>query len=197
MFIYHLSNQYLLSVQSSRIVSSSCVFSEEGYCMPWGEGRMWGVGRKGGSISYGRLHLNWPTMTSRLWEGKPCRCWDNDCCCSVTKSYSALCNPMDTRLPCSSLSPRVCSNSCPLSQLCYPTISSSAPSSFSFSLSQHQSLFQWVDSLYQVAKVSIGASASTSVFPMNIHGWFPLGLTGLISLPSNELSRVFSSTTIQ
>ena len=70
-------------------------------------------------------------------------------------------------------------------------------SSFAFSLSQHQSLFQWVDSSYQVAKVSTRASASTSVFPVNIRGWFPLGLTGLISLPSNELSRVFSGTTIQ
>ena len=125
MFIYHLSNQYLLSEQSSRIVSSSCVFSEEGYCMPWGEGRMWGVGWKGCSISYGRLLLNWPTVTSRLWERKPCRCWDNDCCCSVTKSYSALCNPMDTRLPCSSSSPGVCWSSCPLSQWFNPTISSS------------------------------------------------------------------------
>ena len=38
---------------------------------------------------------------------------------------------------------------------------------------------------------SIGASASASVLPMNIQGWFPLGLTGLISLQSKELSRVF------
>ena len=43
----------------------------------------------------------------------------------------------------------------------------------------------------------IGASASASILPMNIKGWFPLGLTGLISLLSKELSRVFSSTTIQ
>jgi len=43
----------------------------------------------------------------------------------------------------------------------------------------------------------IVASASASVLPMNIHGWFPLGLTGLISLLSEEFSRVFSSTTIQ
>ena len=43
----------------------------------------------------------------------------------------------------------------------------------------------------------IGASASASVLPMNIHGWFPLGLTGLISLQSKGLSRVFSSTTVQ
>ena len=44
---------------------------------------------------------------------------------------------------------------------------------------------------------SIGASASASVFPMNIQGWFPLGLTGLISLQSKELSRIFSSIIVQ
>ena len=63
----------------------------------------------------------------------------------------------------------------------------------------HQGLFQWVGSLHQVAAVwSIGASASASasVFPMNIQGWFPLGLTAFISLLSERLSRVFSSTTV-
>ena len=44
---------------------------------------------------------------------------------------------------------------------------------------------------------SVGTSASTSVLPMNIQGWFPLGLTGLISLQSKGLSRVFSNTTVQ
>ena len=81
------------------------------------------------------------------------------------------------RLPCPSLSPGVCSNSCPLSRRCHPTISSSVtPSPPSLSLSQHQGLFQWVTSGGQ----SIGASAS--VIPMNTQGWFPLGLTGSISL---------------
>ena len=73
----------------------------------------------------------------------------------------------------------------------------SSPTSFpspTFNLSQHQGLFQWVSSLHQVAK-SIGASAS--VIPMTIQGWFPLGLTGLISLLSMGLSRVFSSTIVQ
>ena len=42
----------------------------------------------------------------------------------------------------------------------------------------------------------IGASASLSVFPMTIQGWYPLRLTGLISLLYKELSRVFSSTTV-
>ena len=66
---------------------------------------------------------------------------------------------------------------------------------FAFDLSQHQDLFQWVGSLHQMASVS-GASASATVLLMNIQGWFPLGLTGLISLLSKGLSRVFSNTTI-
>ena len=95
-----------------------------------------------------------------------------------------------------SLSPWVCSNSCPLSQWCLSTILSSvapfsscpqfSPSSGSFPMSQ----------LFASGSQSIGASASASVLPMNIEGWFPLGLTGLILL-SKGLSRVFSSTTVQ
>ena len=78
-----------------------------------------------------------------------------------------------------------------------PTISSSAvpfsscllsfPASGSFPISQ----------LFASGGQSIGASASASVLAMNIHNWFPLGLTGSISLQSNELSRVFSRTTFQ
>ena len=99
------------------------------------------------------------------------------------------------RLPCPSVSPGVCSNSCPLSQWCYLINSSSAtifcclqsfPVSGSFPTSQ----------LFASSGQSIGASVSTSVLPINTQGWFPLGLTGLISLQSKSLSRVFSSTTI-
>ena len=68
----------------------------------------------------------------------------------------------------------------------------SPPSPPAFNLSQHQNLFQWVGSLHQVAS----ASASASVLLMNIQGWFPLGLRGLISLLSKGLSRVFTSTTV-
>ena len=64
-----------------------------------------------------------------------------------------------------------------------------------FNLSQHQVLFQRVDSTH-LGGQSIGASASASVLPMNIQDWFPLGWTGLISLLSKGLSRVFSSTTV-
>ena len=69
-----------------------------------------------------------------------------------------------------------------------------SPPSPVFNLSLHQGLFKWASSLNQVAK-STEASASASVLPMNTQGWFSLGLTGLISLLSKELWRVFSSTT--
>ena len=64
-----------------------------------------------------------------------------------------------------------------------------------FNLSQHQGLFKWISSSHQVAKV-LGVSASASVPPINIHGWFPLGGTGWISLQSKGLSRVFSKASI-
>ena len=101
-----------------------------------------------------------------------------------------------TRLPCPSPSPRVCSNSCPLSWRCHPTFSSSVipfsclqsfPALGSFPMSQ----------LFASGGQSIGASASASVFPMNIQGLFPLGLTGLISLLSKGLSRVLNYSVVQ
>ena len=75
----------------------------------------------------------------------------------------------------------------------HPLFPTSPPA---FNLSQHQGLFQWVSSLHQLAQ-SIGASASASVLPMNIQDWFPLGLTGLISLMSKGLSRVLFNTSVQ
>ena len=98
-----------------------------------------------------------------------------------------------TRLPCPSLSPGVCLNSCPLCQWCHPTISSSVapfscpqsfPASGSFSMS------------WPFASGGQRIRTSASVLPVNIQGWFPLQLTDLISLQSKGLSRVFSSTTI-
>ena len=94
------------------------------------------------------------------------------------------------RLPCPSPTPKVYSNSCPLSQWCHPTISSSVfpfPASGSFQMSQ----------LFASGGQSIGVSASTPVFPMNIQDWFPLGWTGWISLQSKGLSRVFFNSTVQ
>ena len=101
------------------------------------------------------------------------------------------------RPPYPSPSPRACSNSCPLSWQCHPIISSSViplssclqyfPVSGSFPMSQ----------FFGSGGQSIGASASESVLPMNIQDWFPLGMTGLIFLLSNGLSRVSSNTTVQ
>ena len=91
--------------------------------------------------------------------------------------------------PCPSPAPRPCSNSCPLSWWCHPTISSSlvpfssclqsCPASGSFPMSQ----------FFASGGQTIAGSASVSVLPMNIQGWFPLGLPGLISLQSKGLSR--------
>ena len=97
-----------------------------------------------------------------------------------------------SRLPCPSLSPTVCSNPCPLSRWCHPAISSSVvPSPPALSLYQHQGLLQ--SQFFASGGRSIGVSASTSVLPMNIQDWFLLEWTGLISLQSKELSRVFSN----
>ena len=102
-----------------------------------------------------------------------------------------------TRPPCSSPTPRDCSNSCSLSRWCHPTISSSVipfssclqsfPASGSFPMSQ----------FFASGGQSIGVSTSTSVLPMNTQDWSPLGWTGWTSLQSKGLSRVFSNTTVQ
>ena len=118
-------------------------------------------------------------------------------------SVAQLCLTLQThglqhaRPPCPSPTPGACSNSCPLSWWCYPTISpsvvpfSSCPQSFpasgAFPMSQ----------LLTSGSQSIGVSASASVLPMNIQDWFSWRLTGLNSLYSKELSRVFSNTTVQ
>ena len=101
------------------------------------------------------------------------------------------------RLPCPSLSPRVCSNSCPLSRWRHPIISSSVLPFSSCPQSFPASGFFPMSQLFVLVGRSIRASASASVLPVNIWGWFPLGLTGLISLQSKGLSRVFSNTTVQ
>ena len=101
------------------------------------------------------------------------------------------------RPPCPSPTPRVNSNSCPLSRWCHPTISSSvipfSPCVLSFWASGSFPMSQFFASGGQ----SIRVSASASVLPMNIQDWFPLGWTGWIFLPSKGLSRVFSNTTVQ
>ena len=121
--------------------------------------------------------------------------WDMvrwNCCWSVAKLCPTL-KPhglQHARLPYPSLSPRVCSDSRPLIRWCHPTISScvipfssclwSFPASGSSPMSQ----------LFTSGGQSFGASALASVLPVNIQGWFPLELTGLISLLSKGISRV-------
>ena len=99
------------------------------------------------------------------------------------------------RLLCPSISPGVCSDSCPLSWWCYEDISCS-PYPFSFCLQSFPALGSFpMSQLFASAGQNVGAS--TSALPMNIQHWFPLGLTGLISLLFKGFSRVFSSTTLQ
>ena len=92
---------------------------------------------------------------------------------------------------------QACSNSCPSSWWCHPTISSSIISFSSCLQSFPVSESFPVNQFFTSDGPSIGVLASTSVLPMNIYHWFPLGLTGLISLQSKRLSRVFSNTTVQ
>ena len=101
------------------------------------------------------------------------------------------------RLPCLSLSPRACSNSCPFSQWCHSTILSYVipfSSCLRFFPASRCFLMSW---LFASGGQSIGASISASVLLMNIQYWFLLGLTDFISLPSKRFSRVFSNTTVQ
>ena len=118
-------------------------------------------------------------------------------------SVSVMCDSLrpqglqHTRLPHPLPSPWPCSNSCPLSQWCHPTISSSVvlfssrlqsfPASGSFQMSQ----------LFTSGGQSIGVSASASVLAMNIQDGSPFGWTGWISLQSKGISRIFSNTAVQ
>ena len=90
----------------------------------------------------------------------------------------------------------VYSNSCPSSQWCHPTISSSVVPFFSCLPSFPPSGSFQMSQLFTSGGRSTGASASASVLPVNIQGWLPSGLTGLISLLSNGPSRGFSNTTV-
>ena len=101
------------------------------------------------------------------------------------------------RPPCPSPPPEACSNSCPSSRWCHPTISSSVVPFSSYLLSFPASGSFSVSQFFASGSQSIGASASASVLPRNIQDWLPLVWTGLISLQSKGLSRVFSNTTAQ
>ena len=141
--------------------------------------------------------LIWLSVNSR-WKDLGVKMLDLPilCCCfSVTKLCPTLCNSMDCSMPGSSalhylleFAPiHVCwvcdavQPSHPLSPLSPPALNLAQPQSFPVS---------W---LFASGGQSIGASALVSVLPMNIQGWFPLVLTGWISLQSKQLSGVFFS----
>ena len=117
--------------------------------------------------------------------------------CSVVSDSLRPHGLQHARPACPSPTPRVHSNSCPLSWWCHPTISSSVIPFSSCLQSFIPSGSFPVSRLFASGGQSIGASASASVLPKGIHSWFLLGLTGLISLLSKGLSRVFSNTAVQ
>ena len=148
-----------------------------------------------------------PLLSPCPWVYSPCLFLH---CCPVNKFFSSVQfsrsvisdslwphEPQHSRPPCPSPTLGVHPNPCPLSQWFHPTISSSVvhfsscpqsfPASGSFPMSQ----------FFSSGGQSIGVSASTSVLPMNIQDWFPLGWTGWISLQSKGLSRGFSNSTVQ
>ena len=130
--------------------------------------------------------------------------WGFSCLCSsmvVQFSHSVMSDslwahgPQHARPPCSSSTPRTCSNSCPSHQWCHTTILSSVIP-FSSQLQSFPGSFQ-MSQLFASGGQSMGASASASVLPMNTQDWSPLRWTGWISLQSKGLSRVFSDTIVQ
>ena len=121
------------------------------------------------------------------------------CSCSVTKSCLTLQDPMHCSMPSFPVLHHLpeCTQTHvhwvgDVIQPSHPLLSPSPPA---LNLSQQQGLFQWVSSSQHGQSIAISALAS--VLPMNIQEWFPLGLTGWISMQSKRLSRVFSNTTIQ
>ena len=123
--------------------------------------------------------------------------------CSVQFSHSVVSASLwphglqHARPPCASPIPGVYPNPCPLSWWCHPTISSSVVPFFSCLQSFPASVSFPMSQLITSGGQSIGASASTSVLPMNTQDWSPLGWAGWISLQSKGFSRVFSNTTVQ
>ena len=152
--------------------------------MNWSNSRSWWwTGRPGVLQSMGSQLSNWTALMLLCWVP------------SVVSDSLWPHGLQYTRPPCPSPTPRACSNSCPPSRWCHPNILSSVfpfsclqsfPASGSFPMSQ----------FFASGSQSIGVSALASVLPMNIQDWFPLGVTGWISLQFKGLSRVFSNTRV-
>ena len=127
-----------------------------------------------------------------------CYCW----CCSVAQLCPTLCNPMDCSTPGlpvpHHLPEFVQVHVHCISDAVQPSHPLTPSSPSALDLSQHWELFQWVICAHQMTSIdqNTRASALASVFPVNIQGWSPLRLTGLISLLSKGLSGVFSNTTV-
>ena len=136
---------------------------------------------------HSRKKRNYLQMFDKVWDF--C-CWH----CSVAQSCPTLCDPMGCSTPgfpiLHHLPGLAQTHVCGVGDAIQPFHPLSSTST-AFNLCQHQGLFRWVSSSHQVAK-GLGFQ-----LPVNIQDWFPLGLTGWISLQSRELSRVFSITTIQ
>ena len=116
---------------------------------------------------------------------------------SVTSDSLQTHGLQHARLPCPSPTPGACSNSCLSSRWCHTTILPSVVPFSSCLQSFPASGYFPRSQFFASGGQSIGVSASASVLPINIQNWFPLGLTGFISLQSKGLSRVFSNTTVQ
>ena len=118
---------------------------------------------------------------------------------SVTQLCPTLCDPMDCSTPGFPVHhqlPELAQTHIHwVGDAIQPSHPMSSPSPPAPNPSQHQGLFQWVN--FAWSGQSTGVSASAWVLPMNIQDWFPWGLTGMISLQSKGLSRVFSNTTVQ
>ena len=181
-------------------------------------GRWWRIGKPGCSP----WHRKESDTTERLNDNNRCMGLHLDfllcsidlyvCCFVNTILFSLLSVQFSCWVVSSSLQPnglqharplcpsstlRAYSNSCPLSQWCHPTISSSVVP-FSFCLQSFPASGSFpMSPLFTSGSQSIGASASASVLQMNIQDWFPLRWTGWISLQSKGLSRVFSNTTVR
>ena len=148
--------------------------------------------------SSGDTQPSFPCSSTRLHDGLSLMLCYNRIeilCCSVMSNSLQPHRLQHARLFCPLPSPGACSNSCPLSQWHHPTISSSVIPFFSWPQSFPELGSFPMSWLSTSCGRSIGASAM--VLPVNIHGWFPLELSHLISLKSNGLSRVFFSTTIE
>ena len=119
---------------------------------------------------------------------------------SVAQLCLTFCDPhglQHSRPPCPTTTPGVYPNSCPLSQWCHLTISTSAVPFSSYAQSFPESGSFHMSQFFVSGDQNTGVSASTSVLPMNTQNWPSLGWTGWISLQAKELSSVFSKITVQ